>query len=185
MSPFTTYVSRRMLAAVAAFALIALGLAYVSAHDGPPPGASGSADVSAQLIDPAALQAALDDPTASGAAVTDDPGGGRSKLRADLRAAFRLDGDARRDALAAVRQKALDGGYGGAVQHRAERRDVRHDLFVSLLPDNLQADLDHLKAAPADQREQLRAEIIDNAVAGDYGPDVQKAAERLRALHQG
>lgn len=179
MSPFTTFVSRRMAATIAAFALVAAGLVgYVAARDG---GSPASADVSAQLVDPAALQAALDDPTTIGSA---DPTGGTSQLRSDLRAAFKLDGDARREALATVRQKALDGGYGEAVQRRAEHRQIRHDLFLSLLPDNLQADLTRLKDAPADQREQIRTQIMDKAVAGGYGSDVQKAAVRLRGLHE-
>ena len=89
------------------------------------------------------------------------------------------------DVGAAIRAKALAGDYGKAIQRRAERRDIRHDLLVSLLPENLQQDLQALRLAPADQRPQLRAAIIDKALAGEYGADVQKAAERLKALHQG
>jgi hypothetical protein len=182
MSPFTTFVSRKLAAAVAAFGLVAAGLVgYAAARDGG--GSSGSPEVSAQLVDPAALQAALEDPATIDTSAAEDPTG-RSRLRSDLRAAFKLDGDARREALAAIRQKAQDGAYGEAVQRRAERRQIRHDLFFSLLPDNLQADLTRLKDAPADQREQLRGDIMDKALAGGYGPDVQKAAQKLRDLHR-
>jgi len=186
MNPFVHFVSRKVTATVAVFAVgsaaALTGYAVVRGVQGSP--ADGS-QITTQVVDPAALQAALDDPASSttGTTGTADPSG-RSRLRADLRAAFRLDGDARRDALAAVRQKALAGGYGAAVQRRAERRQVHHDLFLSLLPDNLQADLARLREAPADQRDRLRAQIMDNAVAGVYGPDVQKAAQKLRDLHQ-
>ncbi|MGY2877051.1 hypothetical protein ACVW00_004241 [Marmoricola sp. URHA0025 HA25] len=183
MSPFATFVSRRMAAALAAFAVIAaLLVGYVAVRDAG--GSPDGSDLNAQLVDPTALQAALDDPAAAGTVAADDPAGGRAQLRADLRAAFKLEGDARRAALASIRQKARDGGYGNAVERRADRRQIRHELFLSLLPDNLQADLTRLQDAPADQRAQLRSDIMDKAVAGDYGPDVQKAAEQLRGLHK-
>jgi len=114
-----------------------------------------------------------------------DPNNDWSQLEADLEAARALEGDARRDALADIRVKAQDGGYGSGVERRADRRQIHRELFFNLLPDNLQADLTELKNAPADQREQLRADIMDNALAGDYGADVQKAAEKLRELRNG
>jgi hypothetical protein len=87
-------------------------------------------------------------------------------------------------ALKDIRAKALAGDYGARVERRAERRDVRHDLFFSLLPDNLQADITAMKAAPSDERKQLRADILDKALAGEYGSEVQKAAEKLQALRK-
>ena len=183
MSPFTSFVSRKVLGAVAVFAVFAASLAgFLLAHSvasGASAGAGTTASQTAEVFD-----AALADPSSagSGAVASADPAG-RAKLRADLRAAFKLQGDARRAALAEIRAKALAGDYGPAIQRRAERRDIRHDLLFSLLPDNLQQDLQALKAAPADQRKQMRADIMTKALAGDYGPDVQQAAERLQALH--
>lgn len=176
MSPFTTFVSRKVTATIAVFAagaVVLVGVAVAQAGAGPDTAAPTS-----QEVDPAALEAALD----SGAG---DANAGRSQLRADLKAAFALTGDARHDALAKIRQDAQDGVYGDRIEHRADRRQVRHDLFFSLLPADLQSDLTKLKAAPADQREQLRGDIMTKALAGGYGPDVQKAAEQLQSLHKG
>jgi len=183
MSQFTRYVSRKVLGVVTVFAVAAVALvAVIAGHgDAGAVGLTGSRAGDAQ-----ALEVALSDP----ASIADSPapGGtsdGPSRLRADLKAARALDGTARHDALADIRQKARDGAYGDRIEHRADRRQIRHDLFFSLLPDNLQADLTALKAAPEDQRTQLREHIMDKALSGDYGADVQKAAEQLRTLRQG
>lgn len=175
MSPFTRFVSRRMLRAGAVFAVFAATLAGLLA-------ALGTTNPSAHAA-PASTTAVISPSSAQGASATSGDPAGRAKLRADLRAAFRLQGDARRAALAEIRAKALAGDYGKGVQRRAERRDIRHDLLVGLLPENLQQDLQALKDAPADQRKQLRSQIVAKALAGDYGPQVQQAAERLQALH--
>ncbi|HET6167094.1 MAG TPA: hypothetical protein VFE07_09725 [Marmoricola sp.] len=182
MSQFTRDVSRKVLGVVTVFALAAVAVVAIVAGSGGPDtvGLTGSRAGDAQ-----ALGVALDDPASTDASpAPGDGSAGWSQLRSDLKAARALDGDARRSALDAIRQKARDGGYGDRVERRADRREVRHDLFFSLLPDNLQADLTQLKAAPDDQRKQLRETIMDKAVAGDYGSDFQKAAERLKALRQ-
>lgn len=183
MSPFSTFVSRRMAAAIAVFAVVAAAFVGFAAAGGSGT-ASGTPDITAQVVDPQAFRAALDDPGSIDTTAADDQGDDWKQLRADLRAARALEGDARRDALADIRQKALDGAYGDGIERRADRRQVHRELFFSLLPDNLQADLTDLKNAPADQREQLRREITDNALAGDYGPEVQKAAEQLQELRK-
>ena len=200
MSGLARYVSRKVAASVAAFAAFALlvgGGAALAVAGGRSD--TGSVGLSSSLSDPAALEAALDDPgSAVGGSAPDGPsttatgsggyggtGAGWQQLRADLRAARALQGDARRSALAAIRTKAQDGAYGEAIQRRADRHQIRHQLLFSLLPDNLQSDLTALKNAPADQRQQLRKQIVDKALAGDYGPEVQKAAQQLQALrHQ-
>jgi hypothetical protein len=178
MSSLTRFVSRKVLAAVVAFAVFAIALVGVSiVRQG-----TSTLDLSStQGAD--ALGAALADPTDQTSADQADAGGA-SQLQADLRAARALKGSERAAALKDIRAKALAGDYGSRVERRAERRDIRHDLFFSLLPDNLQADINAMKAAPADQRKQMRADILDKAVAGDYGSEVQKAAERLQALHK-
>ena len=183
MSQFTRDVSRKVLGVVTVFAVAAVALVAVVATrgDAGAVGLTGSRAGDAQ-----ALEVALSDPASTDDSPTPgDAGDGWRRLRSDVKAARSLDGDARRDALAAIREQARDGAYGDRIEHRADRRQIRHDLFLSLLPDDLQSDLTRLKAAPADQRKQLRADIMDKAVAGDYGADVQTAAEQLRALRQG
>jgi hypothetical protein len=191
LTAFTRFVSRKMVAALAVFAVVAAALVGVAAARGNSGTTSGTTSVDltsqaqaldAALADPAA---ALDGAALDGAADPTDPSGGWSRLRADLKAARALHGDARRAALADIRQKARDGSYGSGIERRADRRQIHRELFFSLLPDNLQADLTELKNAPVDQREKLRADIMDKALAGEYGADVQKAAEKLRDLRRG
>jgi hypothetical protein len=183
MSPFTRFVSRKVLVSAASFAVVAAGVAGVAQAGSGSATPSATVGLTSQartldqaLADPAA---ALDQSAASGGS------DGRQQLRADLRAARKLTGDARRQALAAIRTKAQQGAYGARVERRADRRQVHHDLFLSLLPANLRADLTALRDAPADQRRQLRASIRSKALAGGYGPEVQKAAEQLQQLRQG
>jgi hypothetical protein len=192
LTAFTRFVSRKMVAALAVFAVVAAALVGVAAARGN--SGTTSVDLTSQaqaldaaLADPAAALdgAALDGAALDGAADPTDPSGGWSRLRADLKAARALHGDARRAALADIRQKARDGSYGSGIERRADRRQIHRELFFSLLPDNLQADLTELKNAPVDQREKLRADIMDKALAGEYGADVQKAAEKLRDLRRG
>ena len=193
MRAFTTYVSRKMIAALAIFVAVAAALITVAAaRDAGEAQHSRGSDLTAELVDPQAFEAALDDPASAVDTVAGNPVGtgedssdARSQLRADLRAAFRLEGDARRSALADIRAKAQAGGYGDRIERRADRREIHHQLVFSLLPDNLQADLTELKDAPSDQRAQLRADIMDKALAGDYGDDVKKAAEQLQELRHG
>lgn len=190
MRPFTSFVSRRLMVAMAVFAVIAAALISFSAVR------SATADDSEQpitTVDLASDAQALDDALTDPAVALDesgpaDPGDARSdwrQLREDLKAARELEGDARREALAAIRTKARSGAYGDRIERHADRRTIHRELFFSLLPDNLQADLTALKDAPADQRPELRRQILDRAVAGDYGPDVQQAAEKLQELRHG
>lgn len=169
MSQFTRFVSRKVLGVIAVFAVAAVVAVA----------AAGIAIVRG-TTDTVGL-------TRTQTADTPSPGetsGGRQQLRADLKAARALDGDARRAALADIRTKARNGAYGDRIERRADRREIHHQLFFSLLPDDLQTDLTALRSASADQREQLRKDIMDKALAGDYGADVQKTAEQLRALRQ-
>ena len=187
MTSFTRFVSRKVIGAVAVFALAAAAFVgtYAFVADGQPD--TATVDLAGQAE---ALDAALADPAvALDASPADGPNGPRADhradLRADLRAAMKLQGDARRQALADIRTKAQDGGYGDRIQGRADRRQIHRELFFNLLPDDLQTDLQALKDAPADQRPAMRADIMARAVAGDYGPDVQDAAKKLQALRHG
>jgi hypothetical protein len=186
MTPFFSFVSRKVIGVVAVFAVVAatlVGFAVVRGAGAPSGGPSSGSDLTADVVDSQAFEAALADPTSVDTA-TSDHGGGWQQLRADLKAARALEGDARRQALADIRAKARDGAYGAGIERRADRRQIRHQLVFDLLPDNLQADLTALRNAPADQRKGLRADIMDKALAGGYGPDVQKAATQLQELRQ-
>lgn len=105
----------------------------------------------------------------------------RKELRADLKAARALEGQARIDALKKVRAGAAAGEYGDKIEKRADRRSDRHAAYFALLPDDLQADLKELKAMPAgDERKAKREQIREDALAGKYGEKVQEAAKLLQ-----
>ena len=183
MSAFATFVSRKMIGALAVFTVIAAGFAgYAFTRSAMGAAGTESGTITAQTVDSHAFEAALADPASIETASADDPSGNWQQLHEDLEAARALEGDARRDAFAEIRSKAREGAYGPRIERRADRREIRHELFFNLLPDNLQADLTALREAPADRRKELRAEILEKALAGDYGPDVQKAAEQLLGL---
>jgi hypothetical protein len=183
MSPFISFVSRKVIGVIAVFAVVAAALVGIAAARDAGE-RSRSSDLTADIVDPQAFEDALADPASIGSGSA-DRGGDWQQLRADLKAARALEGDARRAALAEIRTKAQDGSYGPGIERRADRRRIHHELVLSLLPDNLQADLTALKEAPTDQREDLRADIVDKALAGDYGPEVQKAAKQLQELRPG
>ncbi len=108
------------------------------------------------------------------------PSGQGSELRKDLREARDLDGTARRDALADIRDKARDGGYGDQVEHRFDRRGDRRAAFMALLPDELQADLEKARDAEGDDRKDQLEAIREKALDGGYGEKVKEAAEILK-----
>ncbi|MCW2749096.1 MAG: hypothetical protein JWR83_206 [Aeromicrobium sp.] len=105
----------------------------------------------------------------------------RAKLKADLKAARALTGQARVDALKKIRTDAKAGAYGGRIENRLGKKADRRAAFIALLPDSLQADLTKLKAMPAgEDRTAFRKQIRADALAGKYGDKVQKAAELLK-----
>lgn len=105
----------------------------------------------------------------------------REELRADLKAARDLKGQARIDALKKVRADAKAGEYGEKIEKRVDRRSDRHAAFFALLPDDLQADLKEVRAMPAgDDRKAKREQIRKDALAGEYGEKVQEAAKLLQ-----
>jgi hypothetical protein len=105
----------------------------------------------------------------------------RAKLKADLKAARALSGQAKADALKKIRTDARAGVYGDRLEKRFDRKADRRAAFIALLPDSLQADLKKLKAMPpGDDRKALRKQIRADALAGKYGDKVQKAAELLK-----
>lgn len=174
--------ARATLTALTASAVV-LGVVFAAASD-----------VEASPAEVEAVTVALTEPTElDEPAESDEPGepsagGDLKRLHDDLAAARKLDGEARRDALQKIRQDVRDGEYGSRLERRAdrraERRADRREVVYALLPDELQDDLDAVKAAPEEERADLRAEIMRKALAGDYGPKVADAAEKLRELRE-
>jgi hypothetical protein len=105
-----------------------------------------------------------------------------SELRSDLKAARALKpGADRRDALKKIRAKAIDGGYGAAVEARAEwRKDHRGDKLRPL-PATLKADLKTLHATPKQAKGAERQKIADTAVAGGYGATIESFAKAVQS----
>lgn len=102
-------------------------------------------------------------------------------LRGDLKSLRHLEpGEERHDAARDIRDRALDGEYGDAVQDRAERVRDRRLAAIATMPEELKSDLIELRdAAPADRRE-LAQEIADGALAGEYGEKVQHIAVEVQ-----
>lgn len=103
-----------------------------------------------------------------------------AELQADLKALRDLDPSERRDAAIALREKALEGGYGPEVQKRVEFRKDRRALALETMPIELKhALLDLRNAAPGD-RADLAKQIADDALAGTYGPHAKETVERIQ-----
>lgn len=101
-------------------------------------------------------------------------------LRADLRGLSALSGDAKWDAARAIHDKAIDGGYGAEVQDLVRNGRMHRWQAWSKLPQQLKSDLADVRAAAKADRPAMLVEISDTALAGDYGPEVQASAERIR-----
>ena len=103
-------------------------------------------------------------------------------LRADLRAAKALKpATERRAALQKIRVKALDGGYGAAVEVRAEWRKDHRGEKLRPLPDSLKADLKTLHSTPKSGKVAEAEKIADTAVAGGYGATIESFAKAVKA----
>ncbi|MFG2275658.1 hypothetical protein ACGFNY_38570 [Streptomyces chartreusis] len=95
-------------------------------------------------------------------------------LRADLRELRTLAPAPRHEAAAKIWQDALDGHYGTRVELRAEEAQRR----FRALPGQLQDDIKELRGISGEERTEQRTEIRDKALAGEYGRQVQRWAER-------
>jgi hypothetical protein len=103
-------------------------------------------------------------------------------LRADLKAAKALKpGTERRAALKKIRAKALDGGYGAAVEVRAEWRKDHRGEKLRPLPASLKADLKTLHSTPKSGKVAEAEKIADTAVAGGYGATIESFAKAVKA----
>lgn len=101
------------------------------------------------------------------------------ELQADLKALRGLDPSERRDAAIAIREKAIDGGYGPGVQERMEFLKDRRALALETMPIELKHALLDLRNAAPDDRRELAKDIADKALAGEYGPHAQETVERI------
>lgn len=99
-------------------------------------------------------------------------------LRIDLRNARKADKADKAKDLAAIRTKALDGGYGKVVEARV--KDLKG--LDAKLPDSLKADLTtlHGEKTKADKQKEADA-IAQKALSGGYGADIQKLAKDVQS----
>ncbi|MEV0176142.1 hypothetical protein AB0I00_34145 [Streptomyces sp. NPDC050803] len=165
----TAATHRTRTAALAATTVAAVtALAWVAVSSGPDGTASAAVTTSA---------VALADADAIGLVGTDPLPPLRRlprELRADLRELRATEPDQRREAAARIWQDALAGEYGARVQLRAET--ARHRFGA--LPEELQDDIEELRGLTGDERSEERTAIRDKALAGAYGDEVRRWAER-------
>lgn len=83
-------------------------------------------------------------------------------------------------AIRALREDALAGAYGAEVARAAERIQVRRARVLDHLPEHLQADLEELRALPDEDKVAGAQELRVDALAGEYGEQVQTFAERMQ-----
>ncbi|MBC7517977.1 MAG: hypothetical protein H7248_03705 [Microbacteriaceae bacterium] len=108
---------------------------------------------------------------------------GKVALRADRTSARSLAaGSARNAAFKAIHSKALSGGYGSAIQSRAETVAGRTGLHLGKLPAALVTDMKSVHAAAPANRAALDTAIANKANAGSYGAAVRAAAKKIEAL---
>ena len=116
----------------------------------------------------------------TGAAFRPLPGTLPADLRADLRALPTMQPEQRQKAAAKIWQAALAGGYGTPVKVRAEAAQ-RH---FQALPTQLRHDIEELRGLSGEARAEKRTAIRDKALAGGYGEQVRRIAERHAAALQ-
>jgi hypothetical protein len=101
-------------------------------------------------------------------------------LREDIKAVEDLPDAEKPAAIRAIREDALAGEYGARVARAAERMQDRRARALEQLPEDLQADLEALKALPDEDKVAAAQELRADALAGEYGDKVQTFAERMQ-----
>jgi len=101
-------------------------------------------------------------------------------LREDIKAVEDLPDAEKPAAIRAIREDALAGEYGAKVARAAERIQERRARVVEQLPEDLQADLEALRALPDEAKVDAAKELRADALAGEYGEQVQAFAERMQ-----
>lgn len=105
-------------------------------------------------------------------------------LRADISAVGELPDAEKPAAIRAIREDALAGEYGARVARAAERMQDRRADVLARLPEDLQADLEALRALPDEAKVDAAKELRADALAGEYGEQVQTFAERMQARRE-
>jgi hypothetical protein len=100
-------------------------------------------------------------------------------LRSDIKAVEDLPDAEKPAAIRAVREDALAGEYGALVARAAERIQDRRGEALEHLPEDLRADLEALRALPDEEKVAAAKELRADALAGEYGQQVQTFAERM------
>lgn len=101
-----------------------------------------------------------------------------AELRKDVREVVLADPEDRPDLWQQIRDDAVDGEYGP----RASRIASRLAEWADDRPEALTADIEQVRLAGCDERRVLAEDVIDGALAGKYGPDVQQRAEWLQEI---
>ncbi len=95
------------------------------------------------------------------------------ELRADLKELKEADAEERPALREEIRGKAAAGDYGDRVQRKTERLMAA----VDELPDEVQAELEATQSLTGEEAKAALKTIVDGMLAGDYGTDVQEAAQ--------
>lgn len=101
-------------------------------------------------------------------------------LQADIKAVADLPDADKPGAIRAIREGALAGEYGAKVARAAERIQDRRASAFALLPEDLQTDLQELKALPDAEKAAAAKEMRAGALSGEYGDQVQAFAQRMQ-----
>ena len=101
-------------------------------------------------------------------------------LQEDIKAVAALPDAEKPAAVRAIREDALAGEYGARVARAAERIQDRRSRVLEQLPEELQADLEALRALPDEEKVAGAKELRAGALAGEYGEKVQAFAERMQ-----
>lgn len=101
-------------------------------------------------------------------------------LQADIQAVQDLPDAEKPAAIRAIREAAVAGEYGAEVARAAERMQDRRDRALGHLPEDLQADIKALQALSDEDKVAAAQELRADALAGDYGDQVQSFAERMQ-----
>lgn len=101
-------------------------------------------------------------------------------LKADIKAVEDLPDSEKPAAIRAIREDAVAGEYGAKVARAAQRMQDRRDRAFDRLPEDLQADLEALRALPDEDQVAAAQELRTDALAGEYGDKVRAFAERMQ-----
>ncbi|MHC3467441.1 hypothetical protein ACYF6T_01890 [Streptomyces sp. 7R007] len=176
MHRFGTAVSRRVRATALAVATAAAVTTLAWTASAARPDGTATTAVSTPAV-------ALADADTIGLVGTDPrplPGRLPADLRADLEKLRTMDPPQRQQEAARIWQDALAGRYGTRVRTRAETAQRR----FRALPEQLRQDLTRLRGLTGDARDEQRTAIRDKALAGGYGEQVRRWAERRSRFRQ-